>query len=167
MIRRLPTLCLALVLSALVGCAVPPPAAPRDATAPVDQWRGRLVVTHFTASGPSVQAGQFELGGNPQRGWLNLYSPMGQAVAELSWSAQGVIWKQSDRMQGFDRFEDWSVHWLGTSLPAQAWFDVLQGRPSPHPDWTMERPTPRRWLLIHANAPRVEIKLTVDEGPTP
>ena len=165
MIRRLPTLVLALALSALSGCALTPSTPALDSAAQLEVWRGRLVVTHFTASGPSVQAGQFELGGKPQQGWLSLYSPMGQAVAELSWSAQGVIWKQSDQIQRFDRFEDWSVHWLGTSLSSQAWFDVLQGRPSPQPDWSIERPTPRRWLLIHANTPRIEIKLTVDEGP--
>jgi outer membrane lipoprotein LolB len=108
----------------LAGCASAPPPSP-------DALSGRLAVTvAASAQQParSVSAG-FELRGGPERGQLQLTSPLGTVVAQAHWQPGEVVLQSSDGERRFPTLSALSQEVLGEALPLDALFDWLRGRP--------------------------------------
>lgn len=73
----------------------------------------------------------FELSGTPERGRLDMNTPLGSTVARARWSPEAVV---VDTPQGQSRhasLEDMTRAVLGEALPVPALFDWLRGRPWP------------------------------------
>jgi outer membrane lipoprotein LolB len=127
--RQLPSLrrlLLAAALAGLAGCTT-------LKTEQVDgeSLSGRLSVkveaTETTAAN-SLSAG-FDLQGSPERGQLNLSSPLGQVLAQAKWSADQAQLTTTDGEKTFPTLDALTQEMLGEALPVAALFDWLRGRP--------------------------------------
>ncbi len=119
----------AAALSMLAGCAtVPPPDAYGG-----DTLSGRLSVrveAHAAADATSMTAA-FELRGDPQRGRLDLSTPLGTTLAQARWAPGLVALVTPQGEARFATLDDLTRDVLGESLPVAALFDWLRGRPWP------------------------------------
>jgi len=117
--------CAALMLAA---CAVAPPA-------PVggDSLSGRLAVKVDGEGGapPRSVSAAFELLGDPQRGRLNLSTPLGSVLAQARWAPGSVALVTPQGERQFADLDALTGEVLGESLPVAALFDWLRGRPWP------------------------------------
>lgn len=124
---RAAVLCLAL---ALAGCAQLPQ---RPVPAAETRLSGRISVN---VAGDAHQRGtggaaSFELFGDPQRGRLELTSPLGALVARASWQpGQATLQTPGDERR-FDDLDALTRELLGEPVPVAALFDWLQARPWP------------------------------------
>ena len=120
----------ALALSmALVGCAtVPPPE-----TYGGDTLSGRMSVRVEDGNRNEAKSmtAAFELRGDPQRGRLDLSTPLGTTLAQARWAPGSVALVTPQGETRFATLDDLTREVLGESLPVAALFDWLRGRPWP------------------------------------
>ena len=127
MILRAGAVCAAIVLA---GCST---LTPPDDPPTSELLAGRMsvqVAATDTASAYSLSA-SFELSGTPQRGRLDMNTPLGSTVARARWSPEAVV---LDTPQGQTRhatLDDMTRAVVGETLPVPALFDWLRGRPWP------------------------------------
>ena len=113
---------------ALAGCAVAPQ-TPQGG----ESLSGRLAIKVDGEGGAaprSVSAG-FELQGDPQRGRLNLSTPLGSVLAQARWAPGSVALVTPQGERQFADLDALTGEVLGESLPVAALFDWLRGRPWP------------------------------------
>jgi outer membrane lipoprotein LolB len=143
----------------------------QPAQGPDDTLSGRLSVqvdAHNGAPARNVSAA-FDLRGGPERGEMQLTSPLGTVMAQARWSPSDVVLKSSDGEKRFRDLPALADEVLGEPLPLGALFDWLRGRPwagapsSPLPTpgagfeqlgWTvaLERRS-EGWIVAHRSAP--------------
>lgn len=119
----------------LAGCSSVPKASDADAAALKDAPRltgkfGLVVPASGSQRGQNVNA-SFELLGDPRRGQLEMSSPMGSLVARVSWQPGSAWVKTPDGDRAYDDIDALTQELLGETLPVQALFDWLRGRPWP------------------------------------
>jgi outer membrane lipoprotein LolB len=125
-----------LALAGLAGCAsVAPPAggATVPAAPPGTVFAGRLAVA-IEAIGeapPRAFFGAFELAGDAERGTLGLATPLGTAVAEARWTPGEVLLVTPRETRRHASLAALTRDALGESVPVEALFDWLRGRPWP------------------------------------
>jgi outer membrane lipoprotein LolB len=119
LIRRLVVLSTALLLTA---CAAPRLAPVQG----VQSWNGRLALIVDSAPPQSYAAG-FDLRGTPASGELLLTSPLGQAVANVIWSATGAEMRQGDRITRRASLDELTAELGGAAVPVSALFGWLRG----------------------------------------
>lgn len=136
LIQRLVVLSTALLLTA---CA-----ATRLAPVPgVQSWNGRLALI-VDSNPPQSYAAGFDLRGTPAAGELLLISPLGQALANVVWSADGAEMRQGDRITRRASLDELATELGGAAVPVSALFGWLRG----------ERPKAQGWeadLSRHAD----------------
>jgi outer membrane lipoprotein LolB len=122
---------LLLVASALgvSACTTLPAAMPptRDALS------GRLAL-HVDALGsaaPRAFSAAFDLRGDADRGTLGLSTPLGSMLAQARWSPAEVVLATPQETRSFANLDALTSEVLGESVPIEAWFDWLRGRPWP------------------------------------
>jgi outer membrane lipoprotein LolB len=120
--------CAALLLGA---CATPMPVASKAGEA---RWAGRFSLTVHSEPPQSWTAG-FELSGSAQAGYLQLSSPLGSELAEVSWSATGAELRQGERLTRHPSLDRLTTELGGETLPVAALFDWLQGRQAAVSGW--------------------------------
>lgn len=121
----------ALALSVLLaGCATPP----RPADAGPDVWVGRLALK-VDGNRPQSFAAGFELRGSATAGELTLMSPLGQTLAQVSWSPQGAELRQGDQVTRRGSLDQLTTELTGTAVPVQALFDWLRGASTEAAGW--------------------------------
>jgi outer membrane lipoprotein LolB len=113
--------------AALAGCSTlnPPPQGPDDTLS------GRLSVqveAHNGAPARNVSAA-FDLRGGPERGEMQLTSPLGTVMAQARWTASDVVLKSSEGEKRFPDLPALADEVLGEPLPLAALFDWLRGKP--------------------------------------
>lgn len=121
---------------ALAGCSTWQPAVEQKPGSP-ELLAGRLsvVVTGAApADGDSPAPTQslsaaFELRGSPQDGSLDLISPLGSVMARARWTPQQASLSSSRGDRQFPDLASLTREMLGESLPVDALFDWLRGRP--------------------------------------
>lgn len=119
---------LGVAVTSLVGCANrPPPAVSATALA------GRMILQiGATPSQPARQwSAGFELRGTAHAGELDLTSPLGTLVAQARWQPGVVELSQGGERLRFDSLPDLARQLLGETVPLEALFDWLRGRPEP------------------------------------
>jgi outer membrane lipoprotein LolB len=128
----------ALLAVALAGCATvspPPPPSPPSASASTGAaFAGRLAVTVEAVgeSPPRAFSGGFDLRGDATRGTLALATPFGNAVAEARWQPAEVVLVTPRETRRYATIAALTRDALGESVPLEALFDWLQGRPWPN-----------------------------------
>lgn len=119
----------ALLSMVLSGCATLP--APQAVSG--ETLSGRLSVQ--VAAGAHGEAtsmtAAFELRGDPQRGRLDLSTPLGTTLAQASWAPGRVALVTPRGETRFATLDDLTREVLGEPLPLAALFDWLRGRPWP------------------------------------
>jgi outer membrane lipoprotein LolB len=125
-----------LLLVVVAGCAtVPKPAGPPDAqTGP---WSGRLALTVQDKPGDSFSAG-FELQGDAGAGKLTLYSPLGGALAQLSWEPGSATLYTGSETRQFPSVDALVAHVTGAAIPVAALFDWLRGLDTRVAGWSAD-----------------------------
>ncbi|WP_431050466.1 lipoprotein insertase outer membrane protein LolB [Roseateles sp. L2-2] len=123
-------------VAALPGCSSLPKAAGADAAALADAPRLTGKFGLIVPAGVGGQRGQnvnanFELLGDPRRGQLEMSTSMGSLVARVSWQPGSAWLKTPDGDRAYDDIDALTQELLGETLPLQALFDWLRGRPWP------------------------------------
>lgn len=126
MLRR--TALIALPAGLLAACA----SAPRER--PARFWSGRLGLQVQGDKPQDLQAG-FELQGSPEHGELTLLSPIGSVLARLSWAPGRALLEQGEQRWTDSSLDALTLRLTGTTMPVQALFDWLEGRPATSEGW--------------------------------
>jgi outer membrane lipoprotein LolB len=130
-VNRLARFAAAIVVACLAtACASVAPLAP---AASGESLSGRLALrieADGMASPRSLSAG-FDLRGNPKAGVLALSTPIGTLLAQASWAPGEVVLTTPQGTRRFASLDGLTREVLGESVPIEAWFDWLHGRPWP------------------------------------
>lgn len=123
--------CVAVAAFVLAGCATPTPAP----SAPIggDSFSGRLALrVEALGSTPSRSfSSSFDLRGDAGTGSLALSTPLGSMLAQARWQPGSVALVTPQGTRGFADLDGLTRDVLGESVPVEAWFDWLHGRPWP------------------------------------
>lgn len=80
----------------------------------------------------------FELRGDPQAGSLSFFSPLGNTLARLEWSASTAVLQTGAEQQHFASLAALTRHATGSELPVASLFAWLQGVASDAQGWTAD-----------------------------
>ena len=121
---------LVLALAALaVACTTLPPAPPT--TGDVLSGRLALRVEPLGSEAPRAVSAAFDLRGDSLAGTLGLSTPLGSMLAQARWSPAEVVLTTPRETRRFASLDELTREALGESVPIEAWFDWLRGRPWP------------------------------------
>ena len=73
----------------------------------------------------------FDLRGDSRAGTLGLSTPLGSMLAQARWSPAEVVLTTPRETRRFASLDALTREALGESVPIEAWFDWLRGRPWP------------------------------------
>jgi outer membrane lipoprotein LolB len=106
------------------------PSAPPDTH---DALSGRLAlhVEGIGGAAPRAFSAAFDLRGDAERGTLGLSTPLGSMLAQARWSHAEVVLATPQETRSFASLDALTSEVLGESVPIEAWFDWLRGRPWP------------------------------------
>ncbi|MGZ8259265.1 MAG: lipoprotein insertase outer membrane protein LolB [Caldimonas sp.] len=98
-----------------------------------DTLSGRLAlrVEALGDASPRAVSAAFDLRGDAQAGTLGLSTPLGSTLAEARWSPAEVVLATPQGTRSFASLDAMTKEALGESVPIEAWFDWLRGRPWP------------------------------------
>jgi len=125
---RLGGVALAFTLVAAACTTVPP--APSEAS---NVLSGRLAlrVEPLANEAPRSVSAAFDLRGDSRAGSLGLSTPLGSMLAQARWSPAEVVLTTPRETRRFASLDALTREALGESVPIEAWFDWLRGRPWP------------------------------------
>lgn len=149
--RRLLLPLLVAGLLTLAGCAVQR-VAPDPALAQPGHWSGRLALSIEQDPPEQLHAG-FELEGTPQRGRLDLFSPLGSTLASLRWQPGEALLEQGRQQRNYESLEALATAATGTALPLRALFAWLRGVAEPADGWQVDL---GRWAEGRLSARRLQ-----------
>ena len=123
------TFALAFAPLALAACTTLQPAQPLAG----ETLSGRLALRVDASDGTSAKAfsAAFDLRGDPSAGTLALATPLGSTLAQARWSPSEVVLATPQGTRRFANLDELTREALGESVPIEAWFDWLRGRPWP------------------------------------
>ncbi|MEO8836907.1 MAG: lipoprotein insertase outer membrane protein LolB [Caldimonas sp.] len=106
---------------------------PASAPTAGDALSGRLAlrVEVLGSEAPRAFSAAFDLRGSARAGELGLATPLGNVIAQARWSPGEVVLVTPQGRRAFASLEALTREALGESLPIDAWFDWLHGRPWP------------------------------------
>ena len=112
------------------GCAS---LAPLPTASDSEAISGRLSIRVEATGSEPVRSfsAAFDLRGDSRAGVLGLSTPLGSVLAQARWSASGVTLATPQGTRAFADLDGLTREVLGESVPVEAWFDWLRGRPSP------------------------------------
>jgi outer membrane lipoprotein LolB len=120
------------------GCATVPVLAPSG-----DSLSGRLTlrVEDFGMQPPRTLSAAFDLRGDARAGTFGLSTPLGTMLALARWSPNEVVLTTPQGERSFASLAELTREAVGQSVPIEAWFDWLRGRPWPGAPSTATEPT--------------------------
>jgi len=112
------------------ACTTVPPALPSEAS---EVLSGRLAlrVEPVANEAPRSVSAAFDLRGDSKAGTLGLSTPLGSMLAQARWSPAEVVLTTPRETRRFASLDALTREALGESVPIEAWFDWLRGRPWP------------------------------------
>ena len=124
--RRLAAFAAAILLAACANLAPLKPAAG-------DAFSGRLALRVEPLGSAPARAfsAAFDLRGDPGAGALGLSTPLGSMLAQARWMPGEVVLATPQGTRRFADLDSLTREVLGESVPIEAWFDWLHGRPWP------------------------------------
>ena len=98
-----------------------------------DVLSGRLALRVAAVAGEASRSvsAAFELRGDSRAGSLGLSTPLGSMLAQARWSPVEVVLTTPRETRRFASLDALTREALGESVPIEAWFDWLRGRPWP------------------------------------
>ncbi len=114
----------------VAGCASVAPLAPNTGS---DSISGRLAlrVEAIGAEPARAFSAAFDLRGDAESGALGLSTPLGSMLAQARWGRGEVVLMTPQGTRRFADLDALTREVLGESVPIEAWFDWLRGRPWP------------------------------------
>ena len=141
---------------------------PKNSTTPNLSYQGRLSLRIATET-PQSLYGAFIINGDALRGELTLNSPLGNAVAKLSWTPQTAVLSANNTTTNYPSTDALITTVTGTTLPLPALFDWLAGVSTPVEGWetdlsSMQNVDNRR-LVAKRNSPlpTVELRIALEQ----
>jgi outer membrane lipoprotein LolB len=112
------------------GCATVEPLGPAAAGESIS---GRLAIKVDAVGAEPAHAfsSAFDLRGDPRSGALALSTPLGSMLAQAHWAPGEVVLTTPQGTRRFADLDALTRDVLGESVPVEAWFDWLRGRPWP------------------------------------
>lgn len=128
--RALMRIAFAAAALAATGCATIAPLAPSNGA---EALSGRMVLRVEASGAEPAHAltAAFDLRGDARTGALALSTPLGSMLAQARWSAAEVVLATPQGSRRFADLDGLTHEVLGESVPVEAWFDWLHGRPWP------------------------------------
>ena len=112
------------------GCTTVPP-SPAAGAAEILSGRLALRVGPVADEAPRSVSAAFDLRGDSRAGTLGLSTPLGSMLAQARWSPAEVVLTTPRETRRFASLDALTREALGESVPIEAWFDWLRGRPWP------------------------------------
>ena len=103
----------------------------------VANYQGRLSLRIASDPPQSLYAG-FNLNGDAQTGDLTLNSPLGNALAQLSWTPQSAVLKANNETKEYPSTSALIENVTGTVIPLNALFDWMAGKDTPAEGWEID-----------------------------
>lgn len=141
----------------LAACAQPP----RPAEGASDHWSGRLALQVDDAAAQSFSAG-FELKGNPERGELLLFTPLGSTLALLEWAPGRALLVQGQEHRESSSLQALTQELTGSELPIAALFGWLKGEAVQATGWQADLSALNQGRLAatrHTPAPQAVLRI--------
>jgi outer membrane lipoprotein LolB len=132
-------------INLIAGCAMNTPAVAKfnaenailDVKPLVLSYQGRLSLRIASDPPQSLYAG-FSLNGDTQTGNLTLNSPLGNSLAQLSWTPQSAVLKANNETKEYPSTSALIEHVTGTAIPLNALFDWMAGKDTPAEGWEID-----------------------------
>ena len=127
---RTARLAVALVAVWLAACTTIAPLGPGNGG---ETLSGRLALRIDASGNEPARAlsAAFELRGDATQGALSLSTPLGSMLAQARWSAGEVVLSTPQGSRSYPDLSALTADAFGESVPVEAWFDWLRGRPWP------------------------------------
>ncbi|MBV9892220.1 MAG: outer membrane lipoprotein LolB [Rhizobacter sp.] len=125
--RARPSWAFALLALAISACTTLAPPAPATG----ETLSGRLAL-RVDANGDAAAkafSAAFDLRGDGSAGTLDLSTPLGSTLAKARWSPADVVLVTPQGTRRYANLDELTRDALGESVPIEAWFDWLRGRP--------------------------------------
>jgi outer membrane lipoprotein LolB len=90
-----------------------------------------LRIEEYGMQPPRALSAAFDLRGDARAGTLGLSTPLGSLLAQARWSPAEVVLTTPRETRRFASLDALTREALGESVPIEAWFDWLRGRPWP------------------------------------
>ncbi|MEY4911175.1 MAG: hypothetical protein RL761_838, partial [Pseudomonadota bacterium] len=132
-------------INLIAACAINTPsranlegknAAP-DSKPAIANFQGRLSLRIASDPPQSLYAG-FTLNGDAQTGDLTLNSPLGNSLAQLSWTPKSAVLKANNETQEYTSTSALIEQVTGTTIPLDALFDWMAGKDTPAGGWEID-----------------------------
>jgi len=120
-----------LAFTALIAACTTVPPAPRAEASDVLSGRLALRVEPLANEAQRSVSAAFDLRGDSRAGTLGLSTPLGSMLAQARWSPAEVVLTTPRETRRFASLDELTREALGESVPIEAWFDWLRGRPWP------------------------------------
>ncbi len=160
----------------ITGCAINTPAngviTSENSASPVTpqrlSYQGRLSL-RIASETPQSLYGAFGISGDAQTGELSLNSPLGNAVAKLTWTPQSALLVSNNTTTSYPSTEALITTITGTALPLPALFDWLAGVRTPIEGWevdlsNMQTLDNRRLIAKRISPlPTVELRIALEQ----
>jgi outer membrane lipoprotein LolB len=132
-------------INLIAGCAINTPARDKlnvndanlNSKPAASSYQGRLSVRIASDPPQSLYAG-FSLNGDAQTGDLTLNSPLGNSVAQLSWTPQSAVLKANNETKEYPSASALIENVTGTAIPLSALFDWLAGKNTAAQGWEID-----------------------------
>ena len=147
----------------LAGCAQPLRQTDASALAG-SHWNGRLALSIQSEPAQAMTAG-FELSGSPRHGELQLFSPLGNTLAVLTWTPTAASLRHEAQEQTSGSLDDLVTQATGTEIPVRALFEWLSGQPAEVAGWQADLsqlPEGRLQVRRVTPAPTVDLRIKLN-----
>lgn len=139
----------------------------------VASYLGRLSLRIASDPPQSLYAG-FSLNGDAQTGDLTLSSPLGNSLAQLSWTSQSALLKANNETKEYPSANALIENVTGTPIPLNALFDWMAGKDTPAEGWEIDlsnmttsnasTETVQRFVAKRTSPlPAVELRVAIDK----
>jgi outer membrane lipoprotein LolB len=140
---KFPSLLIAIIL--IAGCVTNTPANDKNNTqndnsgdkTQVLNYQGRLSL-RISSDPPQSLYASFNLNGDAQTGGLTLSSPLGNSLAQLSWTPQNAVLKANSETKEYPSASALIEQVTGTVIPLSALFDWMAGKDTPALGWEID-----------------------------
>jgi outer membrane lipoprotein LolB len=119
------------VFAAFVAACTTVPPTPSAGASDILSGRLALRVEAIASEAPRSVSAAFDLRGDSRAGTLGLSTPLGSMLAQARWSPAEVVLTTPRETRRFASLDELTREALGESVPIEAWFDWLRGRPWP------------------------------------
>ncbi len=148
----------------LAGCAQPL-RQPDSSVLEGSHWNGRLAMT-IQSEPERSETAAFELRGSPSHGELQLYSPLGNTLAILTWTPTTARLRHDAQELTSGSPDDLVTQAIGTDIPVRALFDWLSGIPTEVAGWQVDlSQLPEGRLQVRRVAPTPIVELRIKLNP--